>query len=62
MTPVINFSSGIDAPLFEYSFKVKLLYFIIISVGYQINFSVANTATLTTQELRKLTITRNSPI
>ena len=62
MAPVINFSSGIDTPFFEHSFKVTLLYFIIISVGYQINFSVANTVTLTAQELRKLTTTRNSPI
>ena len=38
MIPVINYSSGIDTAFFGHSFKVKQLYFIISSAGYQINF------------------------
>ena len=38
MIPVINYSNSIDKTFFGRSFKVKLLYNIIISAGYQINF------------------------
>ena len=33
MVSVINYSNGIDTTFFERSFKVKLLYIIIISAG-----------------------------
>ena len=33
MVPVIHYSNGIDTTFFGSSFKVKLLYFIVISAG-----------------------------
>ena len=49
MIPVINYISGIDAAIF-WAVVRKLLYFIIISVRYQIKFLVENTVAFTTRE------------